>query len=75
MDWIDGYGQTIMVQHGNGFVTLYGHCSSVGVAVGQRVTSGQVIGRVGDTGSLNGDALHFEIRKGKSAQDPMDWLR
>ncbi len=75
VDWIDGYGQTIMVQHGNGFVTLYGHCSSVGVTVGQRVTSGQVIGRVGDTGSLNGNALHFEIRKGKSALDPMDWLR
>jgi septal ring factor EnvC (AmiA/AmiB activator) len=75
VDWIDGYGQTVMIQHGSGFVTLYAHCSSVLVANGQHVAAGQAIAHVGDTGSLNGAELHFEVRKGRTAQDPMDWLR
>ena len=75
VDWIEGYGQTILIDHGSGMYTLYAHCGTVSVTQGQQVTAGQVIAQVGDTGSIRGPELHFEVRKGKSAVDPMDWLR
>ena len=69
------YGQIIIVNHGDGYYTLYGHLSDISVAVGQEVQSGQVIARSGDTGSLKGAILHFEVRKGGTSLDPEDWLR
>jgi murein hydrolase activator len=75
VDWYEGYGQTIILNHGGGFYTLYAHCGSVAVSQGQQVAAGAVIARVGDTGSLRGSELHFEVRKGKTAVDPLDWLR
>jgi murein hydrolase activator len=75
VDWYEGYGQTIILNHGGGFYTLYAHCGSVAVSQGQQVAAGAVIARVGDTGSLRGAELHFEVRKGKTAVDPLDWLR
>jgi len=68
------YGQMILVNHGDGFYTMYGHLSSIGVTVGQEVAAGAVIGQSGDSGSLKGPVLHFEVRKGGAALDPMDWL-
>ena len=68
------YGQMILVNHGDGFYTMYGHLSSIGVALGQEVAAGAVIGQSGDSGSLKGPVLHFEVRKGGAALDPMDWL-
>lgn len=69
------YGQVVIVNHGDGYYTLYAHLSDIGVSVGQEVTPGQLIGRSGDTGSLKGPVLHFEVRRGGSALNPEDWLR
>ena len=70
------FGQVVVVNHGDGFYTLYGHLSEILVAQGQEVQAGHAIGRVGDSGtSLKGTVLHFEVRKGGSALDPEDWLR
>lgn len=69
------YGQMILVNHGDGYYTMYAHLSAVAVVVGQEVTPGQVIARSGDSGSLKGPVLHFEVRKGGTALDPLTWLR
>jgi len=69
------YGPIVILNHGDGFMTLYAHLSDILVGVGQQVAAGQIIGRVGDTGSLKGAILHFEVRKGGTALNPQDWLR
>lgn len=73
-DWYKGYGRLVIVDHGNGFYTLYGHLSVLGVEAGGRVEPGQVVGRAGDTGSLAGPRLYFELRRNGAAQDPLLWL-
>lgn len=75
VDWISGYGNCIILNHGGGYYTLYAHASETLVRAGQSVKSGDVIGEVGDTGSMNGFECHFEIRKSKQALDPMPWFR
>lgn len=60
--YMGGYGNTVVIDHGGGFATLYGHCSRLFVRTGQRVTQGQVIAAVGSTGISTGPHLHFEIR-------------
>jgi septal ring factor EnvC (AmiA/AmiB activator) len=69
------YGQMIILNHGDGYFTLYGHLSEISVSVGQEVETGTTIARSGDTGSLKGPILHFEVRKGGSPLDPERWLR
>jgi murein DD-endopeptidase MepM/ murein hydrolase activator NlpD len=69
-----GYGTAVVLDHGGGVSTLYGHMSSMAVGRGQAVTQGQVIGYVGCTGSCTGDHLHFEVRVNGSPQDPMAYL-
>jgi murein DD-endopeptidase MepM/ murein hydrolase activator NlpD len=75
--WIDntGYGNRIMVDHGNGYVTLYAHLSLIQVQVGQTVRRGDVIGQMGSTGRSTGTHLHFEIRHGGVYDDPLQALR
>ena len=68
------YGKIIVVNHGDGYYTLYGHLSDIMTSVGQEVASGQTIARSGDTGSLKGPILHFEVRKGASSLNPQSWL-
>jgi len=75
IQWIPGYGETVILNHGLGYYSIYGHLSAVSVARDDRVEPGQVIGSVGDTGSLKGPNLHFEIRQKGEALDPMGWLR
>ncbi len=75
VSWLDGYGKCAILNHGGGFYTLYAHASEILVAVGKEVVAGEIIGRVGDTGSTIGTALHFEIRQGKTALNPLDWFR
>jgi len=73
-DWFKGYGQMVILDHGDGYYSLYAHLSQVMVSVKERVQEGQKIGKVGDTGSLKGPALYFEIRYHGEPQDPMVWL-
>ena len=69
------YGQIVILNHGDGYYTLYGHLSEILVSVGQEASSGQTIARSGDTGSLKGPILHFEVRKGGTSLDPETWLK
>ncbi len=73
--WSGGYGKCIIVNHGNGLKTRYAHCSSISASVGQSVSRGQVIGRVGSTGNSTGSHLHFEVIIGGSTRNPMNYLR
>ena len=65
-----GYGSTVMIDHGNGYVTLYGHMSSISVSVGQNVSKGETIGYVGSSGVSTGPHCHFEVFSGGSRIDP-----
>ncbi|MEG2081978.1 MAG: M23 family metallopeptidase [Oscillospiraceae bacterium] len=65
-----GYGVYIIIDHGNGYQSLYGHCSSLLVSYGEKVSKGQVIGRMGSTGNSTGNHLHFEIKSGNTRYDP-----
>ena len=69
-----GYGNYIMISHGNGLVTLYGHCSSISVRVGQTVTKGQQIGTVGTTGYSTGNHLHFSVLLNGTYVNPAPYL-
>ena len=69
-----GYGNCVMISHGNGRVTLYGHMSSIAVSYGQNVSQGQVIGYVGSTGMSTGPHLHFEVRVNGATTDPKSYF-
>jgi septal ring factor EnvC (AmiA/AmiB activator) len=75
VDWLSGYGRCVILNHGDGYYTLYAHCSRVLVAQGARVSEGQRIAEAGDTDSVKGSCLHFEIRHHEKALDPREWLR
>ncbi len=74
-DWFSGYGRIIIVDHGGGYYTLYGHLSELKVTVGDEVEADKVIGLVGDSGSLEGSALYFEIRHRGKPVDPSPWFK
>lgn len=69
-----GYGNAVVVDHGGGVTTLYGHMSSFNVSNGANVSQGQILGYVGCTGSCTGDHLHFEVRINGNPVDPLDYL-
>lgn len=69
-----GYGNVIIINHRNGYETLYGHLDSIDVKVGQIVEKGEIIGVMGNTGRSTGTHLHFEIKKDSVAQNPMKYL-
>jgi septal ring factor EnvC (AmiA/AmiB activator) len=73
--WFRGYGRMVILDHGERFFTVHGHLDELRVAVGDAVEAGQVLGTVGDTGSLTGPRLYFEVREGGQAVDPRAWLR
>ena len=72
--WIDGYGNTVMIDHGGGLVTLYGHNQSLAVSVGETVKQGQVVAYCGSTGNSTGPHCHFEVRLNGEPVSPYDYL-
>lgn len=72
--WKSGYGNTIVIDHGGGITTLYGHNSSLVVSVGQFVSRGQVIAKCGSTGNSTGNHCHFEVRSNGSPVSPEGYL-
>jgi septal ring factor EnvC (AmiA/AmiB activator) len=73
--WFRGYGKIVILDHGGEYFTISGHLADIRVEVGDEVKSRGVIGTVGDTGSLSGPRLYFEVRHGREPQDPRKWLR
>ncbi|HYW02622.1 MAG TPA: peptidoglycan DD-metalloendopeptidase family protein [Gammaproteobacteria bacterium] len=74
-DWLPHYGLTIILEHGNGYLSLYGHNQALYKEAGDQVKAGETIATVGDTGGESRPALYFEIRKGKKPLDPQKWCR
>lgn len=73
--WFKGYGNLIILDHDHGYTTVYAHASEILVREDERVSQGQVIGRIGETGSLDGPRLYFEVRAQGRPEDPQEWLR
>ncbi len=69
--WMGGYGNRVVVDHGGGVQTLYGHLSRIAVTPGQHVDPGMVLGAVGSTGRSTGPHLHYEVRLNGSAINPL----
>lgn len=72
--WLRGYGNLVVLQHGGEFFTLYGHLDEILVAKGDNVREGVPIGLSGDSGSMYGPVLHFEIRHRREALNPAEWI-
>jgi murein DD-endopeptidase MepM/ murein hydrolase activator NlpD len=73
--WMSGYGKVVVIQHSNGYSTLYAHCSSLLVSKGQNVSTNETIARVGSTGRATGSHLHFELRSGNRPVNPLKYLK
>ncbi|HWM70822.1 MAG TPA: peptidoglycan DD-metalloendopeptidase family protein [Steroidobacteraceae bacterium] len=74
-DWLPGLGLLTIVDHGEGYMSLYGHNERLYKAAGERVSAGDTLGSAGDSGGSNRPELYFEIRKGGKAVDPRPWFR
>jgi len=74
-DYFEGYGNLLIIDHGLAYYTLYGHLADFQVAKGDAVRAEQAVGVAGDTGSLRGECLYFEIRFRAKALDPLKWLK
>ena len=73
-EYYGGYGNCVIIDHGNGYTTLYGHMSGFAVSVGTSVSAGQTIGYLGSTGNSTGTHCHFEIRINGATVDPEAWF-
>jgi murein DD-endopeptidase MepM/ murein hydrolase activator NlpD len=73
--WYGGYGKAVIIDHGNGMASLYGHCSSLNVVVNQKVSAGDIIAYVGSTGNSTGPHLHFEIRQNGTPVNPFNYVK
>jgi septal ring factor EnvC (AmiA/AmiB activator) len=74
-DWLPGMGLMVVLNHGGGYLSLYGHNEEIFRKVGDSVSAGEVIGAVGDTGGREEPALYFEVRRGRQPVDPEIWLK
>ena len=73
-DWMGGYGNAVLIDHGNGLSTIYGHNTSLTVSAGQTVSQGQIIAYSGATGMATGPHVHFEVRLNGTPVNPMNYL-
>jgi murein DD-endopeptidase MepM/ murein hydrolase activator NlpD len=74
-DFMNGYGRVVMIDHGNGISTLYGHLSGFAVSVGQLIRRGDSVGYVGQSGRSTGPHLHYEVRIFNTPVNPHKYLR
>jgi len=74
-DWFRTYGNLVIVDHGGGYHTLYGHLDTIDLPVGATLEAGDLIGLLGDSGSLKGSYLYFELRENGKPVDPLRWFR
>ena len=72
--WGSGYGYAVVIDHGNGLSTLYGHNQELAVSAGQSVSQGQVIAYAGSTGNSTGPHVHFEVRANGDPVDPQGYV-
>ena len=72
--WVSGYGYAVVIDHGNGLSTLYGHNQELAVSAGQSVSQGQVIAYAGSTGNSTGPHVHFEVRANGDPVDPQGYV-
>ena len=70
-----GYGKYLIIDHGDGWCSLYAHCSSISVSVGQEVSQGQIVAAIGTSGYSTGPHVHFEIRHNNQKVNPMNYLQ
>jgi murein DD-endopeptidase MepM/ murein hydrolase activator NlpD len=73
--WLRGFGQVVIIDHGGNISTVYAHLASTRVKERDAVHPGTVIGTVGNTGTMEGYNLHFEVRVGEAAKNPLDYLK
>ena len=73
-DWLPGMGLMLVIDHGGGYMSLYGHNEELFRKVGETVAAGDVVGSVGDSGGHNQPALYFEVRRGRTPVNPEIWL-
>ncbi len=74
-DWFKGYGQMIVIDHGDGYLSIYGHVDERLVSASQEVSRGDVIARSGQGGAFEDSGLYFEIRHDGKPEDPVRWLK
>ena len=74
-EWMQGYGLTVILDHGSGVLSIYAHASALLVEAGEEILRGRTIGKIGETGSLRGPYLYFELRVDGRPVDPRGWLR
>jgi septal ring factor EnvC (AmiA/AmiB activator) len=74
-DWLSGLGLLTIIDHGDGYLSLYGHNDRLYKEVGEKVTAGDTIATVGDSGGRQTPALYFEIRKAGRPVDPRPWFK
>jgi septal ring factor EnvC (AmiA/AmiB activator) len=74
IDWVDGYGTTLILDHGDHYYTVYSHLGKTRVKQGQEITKGQVIAEAGSTSSRYGDGIYFEIRHFSEPENPGKWI-
>jgi murein DD-endopeptidase MepM/ murein hydrolase activator NlpD len=71
---VKGYGNLVLVKHANGWISAYAHLDDLSVKPGDKITAGEVIAKVGNTGGVAEPQLHFELRRGQKAVDPKEFL-
>ncbi len=73
--WFKGYGNMIIIDHGNNYYTIYAHAQELFASQGDTVEMGEVVATVGDSGSMIGPSLHFEVRHHGKPVDPLKWIK
>ncbi len=74
-DWFKGYGKTVLIDCGNGVITVYGHFAEIKVNIGQKVAGRQVLGKAGESGPLDTPTVYFELRKDGKPENPAEWCK